>query len=196
MGAAEKLKYTLEEYLQMELENDTRYEFYDGELFPVTDASIAHNQILANTQFEITSGLRKNAKGCQSLSSTQKIHAKKNSLYCYPDLVIVCGKIETLEGQKDVITNPIVLVEVLSPSTRNYDLGDKFRLYTDIPTLKEYICISSERILIEKFEILNGFWTLKTYSELTDSMTINSLDQTIQLSEIYTNVDFTLDITI
>ncbi len=196
MGASEKIKYTLEEYLRMELENDTRYEFYDGQLFSITDASIAHNQILANTQFEISSGLRKNTKGCQSLSSTQKIYVKKNSLYCYPDVVIICGKIETLEDQKDVITNPIVLVEVLSPSTRNYDLGVKFRLYRDIPTLKEYICISSERILIEKFEILNGFWTLKTYSELTESMMVNALEQPISLSEIYSNVDFTLGITI
>ncbi len=193
MGAAEKLKYTLKEYLQMELENDTRYEFYDGELFPVTDASIAHNQIVSSTSNALYNRLA--AKSCNVLSSTQKIHVKKNSLYCYPDLVIVCGKIETLEDQKDVITNPIVLIEVLSPSTRNYDLGDKFRLYRDIPTLKEYICISSERILIEKFEILNGFWTLKTYSELTDSMMLNSLDQTITLAEIYSNVDFTLGIT-
>ncbi len=188
MGAAEKLKYTLQEYLQMELENDTRYEFYDGELFPVTDASIAHNQIVSSTSNALYSSL--NQKGCNVLSSTQKVHVKKNSLYCYPDLVIVCGKIETLEEQKDIITNPIVLIEVLSAFTRNYDLGDKFRLYRDIPSLKEYICISPERVLVEKFEILNGFWTLKSFSQLTDCMTINSLGLTIGLDEIYRGIDF------
>lgn len=192
MGAAEKLKYSVDEYLKMELENDTRYEFYDGELFEVTDSSIPHNQALANTQFELTSKFRKDGRSCQALTSTQKVHVKKNSLYCYPDIVIVCNNIETLEGHNDIITNPVVLIEVLSPSTRDYDTGGKFRLYRDIPTLQEYICISSEEILIEKFDRKEDFWAIKTYKDITDSFPIHSLNIILNLSEIYRQVDFSL----
>ena len=105
-----------------------------------------------------------------------------------------CGRIETLADHDDIITNPILIVEILSASTLDYDRGEKFRLYRSIPTLKEYICISSLEMSIEKYNRGNNdFWTFKEYNDDADIIPVESLDITILLSKIYEKVDFTLN---
>ena len=105
-----------------------------------------------------------------------------------------CGRIETLADHDDIITNPILIVEILSASTLDYDRGEKFRLYRSIPTLKEYICISSLEMSIEKYNRGNNdFWTFKEYNDAADIIPVESLDITILLAKIYEKVDFTLN---
>jgi Uma2 family endonuclease len=195
MGAVEKLKYTVDEYLELDKEGEKdgkRYEFHDGDTFIISDASIPHNQVLSGFSGALSQALKQ--RNCHVLTSTQKINVATRSFYCYPDIVVNYGKIETLEKHRDIITNPVVIIEVLSASTQNYDRGEKFRLYRTIPSLQEYICISSLEISLEKYNRgIHGFWTLKEYNNLQEQIVIDSLDITITLEEVYDKVDFELN---
>ena len=184
------LKYTEEEYLEMEEKSLEKHEFYKGEIFAMAGASIPHNQITRNALSAVDEFLRKSGK-CQIFPSDLKIHSLGNSLYTYPDLSIICGEIETLGKNKSVVTNPSVLIEVLSKSTQDYDRGGKFKLYRDIPSLKEYILISSFQTQVEKYEKqTDGKWLFEEYKSENDLLKINSIDFEISIKEFYRNVIF------
>ncbi|MFP5042811.1 Uma2 family endonuclease [Parasediminibacterium sp. JCM 36343] len=195
MGAAEKLYFTLEEYLALEEEGEKysiRHEFHDGEIFIISDSSIAHNQALMGAIIGLTTALKD--KPCQVVTSTQKVHVQTESFYCYPDIVVVCDPIETLEGHKDIITNPTLLIEILSPFTMDYDRGEKFRLYRNIPTLEEYICISSLQVSVEKYTRQNSTqWLFEEYTSINDIVTIEKMGISLSLAGIYEKVDFSLN---
>jgi Uma2 family endonuclease len=189
MNTAPILKYTAEEYLALEEKSLEKHEFYQGEIFAMAGASIEHNQVVKNTLFTIEEHLRKSSK-CQIFPSDLKIHSLGNSLYTYPDLSIICGEIEILENNKNVVTNPTVLIEVLSESTQDYDRGGKFKLYRDILSLKEYMLISSLEILVEKYnKQLEGTWVLHEYKNLEDLVEINSISFSLRVAELYRNVN-------
>ncbi len=189
MSAAPILKYSIAEYLQNEEKSLEKHEYYQGEVFAMAGASIPHNQIVANTLIDIGSYL--NGKKCRIFPSDLKIHVKANSLFTYPDLSIVCGKVETLENHKDIVTNPTILIEVLSPTTQDYDRGGKFKLYRDIPSLKEYILISSLEVLVEKYnKQADGTWVLHEYKAEKNLFTIAPIDMTAELKSLYRNVEF------
>ena len=152
--------------------------------------SIEHNQITRNTMSLIDEYLRKGDK-CQIFPSDLKIHAITNSLYTYPDLSIVCGKTETLPNKKNIVTNPSVLIEVLSKTTQDYDRGAKFKLYRDIESLKEYILISSLETLVEKYDKqVDGSWVLHEYKNVANTFTTTSIDLLITVKDLYRNVNF------
>lgn len=191
MSAALELRSSFEDYLEIESSGDKRYEFYDGELFEVENASIAHNRVLANTFGEITSYLK--SKTCEAFAANLKVHVKRNSLTSFPDITIVCGPLQTLKGHNDIVTNPTVIFEIISASTGDYDHGTKFRLYRDLQSLKEYILIDSLQMLVEKFTKKdNGFWTMHEYKLPEDVLLITSIDFQITLSDIYRRVEFEL----
>jgi Uma2 family endonuclease len=107
-------------------------------------------------------------------------------LFTYPDISVICGDIVTSEADQNTAILPTVLIEILSPSTRNYDRGDKFKLYRDIPSLKEYVLIDSESILAEVWAINEkGHWELTEYKSLNDSLLFHSLKLNVELSDIY-----------
>jgi Uma2 family endonuclease len=190
MNAEPILKYTAEEYLELEETSLEKNEFYKGEIFAMAGGSIEHNQITRNTMSVIDGYLSK-ADKCQIFPSDLKIHALTNSLFTYPDLSIVCGKIETLLNKKDIVTNPSVLIEVLSATTQDYDRGAKFKLYRDIESLKEYILISSLETLVEKYDKqADGSWVLYEYKNQTDTFTITSIDLLVTVKDLYRNVAF------
>ncbi len=190
MSAAPVLKYSIEEYLTLEDNSVDKNEYYQGEIFAMSGASIQHNQIVRNTLSAIDKCLEK-SQTCEVFPSDLKIHSKTNSLFTYPDLSIVCNKIETLEKRKDIVTNPTVLIEVLSPSTKDYDRGSKFMLYRDIESLKEYIIISSMDMLVEKYDKQkDDTWLLHTYKNENDLITITSINLQIELKSLYRKVVF------
>lgn len=191
MSAAPELRYSFEDYLEIESSGDKRYEFYDGGLFEVENASISHNRILANSFGKIAAFL--DGKTCEPFATNLKVHVKKNSLTSFPDITIVCGPLETLKGHKDIVTNPSVIFEIISASTGDYDHGTKFQLYRGLPSLTEYILIDSLKMLIEKFTKQdNGFWTMHEYKLPGEVLTINSINFHLPLSDIYRNVEFEL----
>lgn len=190
MSAIPIIKYSIAEYLEAEEKSLEKNEFYQGEIFAMAGGSIPHNQIVSNTLADINAYLR-GGKKCQVFPSDLRIYIEANTLFTYPDLSIVCGEIETLENHKNNVTNPSVLIEVLSPSTADYDRGGKFKLYRDIPRLKEYILISSTEILIEKYEKQqDGSWVLHEYKNATDLFTISTIALQVQVDRFYDNVVF------
>jgi Uma2 family endonuclease len=190
MSAIPILKYSVEEYLEIEEKSLEKHEFYQGEIFAMAGASIEHNHIVRNALLSIGNFL--SGKGsCDIFPSDLRIYIEANSLFTYPDLSIICGEIQTLENYKDNVTNPSVLIEVLSPSTADYDRGGKFKLYRDIPSLKEYILISSTEILIEKYEKQSdGTWVLHEYKNATDIFTISTIGLQLAVNSFYENVVF------
>lgn len=189
MNANALRKYSISEYLEMESVSLEKHEYYQGEVFSMADASINHNKITRNALISVGNHLIKN-NNCQIFPSDLKIYIPSNSLITYPDLSIICGEIETMEGEEDIVTNPKVIIEVLSKSTQDNDRGGKFKLYRDILSLQEYILISSYEIYVEK-HIRNpdGSWLLTTYENREASILIDSIDYNIPLTELYRNTN-------
>ena len=177
-------KYTIEEYLQMEETSAEKHEYYQGEIFAMSGAKVQHNMISLNIALALGNKLK--GKTCKPFNSDQRIYVEKNSLFTYPDISIVCGDPETRNNDELNLVNPTVIIEVLSSSTKNYDRGEKFKLYRDIPTLKEHILVDSESINVEAFYINDtGHWELTEYKNIQDTLFIKAIQSSFQLSEIY-----------
>ena len=150
--AYSKQKMSIQEYLEMENAADEKHEYYKGEIFAMSGAKMPHNRIASNLLIAL--GLKLKGKKCQPYGSDARIHIETNTLFTYPDISIICGEVITLNNDDYNVLNPIVIIEVLSKSTKNYDRGEKFKLYRDIVTLKEYILVDSESMHIEIFRLI------------------------------------------
>jgi Uma2 family endonuclease len=182
--AYDKHKVSIEEYLEMENASMEKHEYYKGEIFAMSGAKVPHNTIVGN--FFIALGQKLKGKSCKPYGSDQRIHIQSNTLFTYPDISIICGEIITLNNDDYNVLNPTVIVEVLSNSTKNYDRGEKFKLYRDIPTLREYILVDSETIHIEVFRLNeNNHWELEEYDAAENFLSVKAIDEKIALSEIY-----------
>jgi len=178
------------DYLEAERKAVEKHEYYKGEVFAMSGASIAHNVIASNCIIDM--GQKLKGKKCRPFGSDLRIHIPKNSLFTYPDISIVCGEVKTTDSYLDTATNPSVLIEILSPSTRDYDKGGKFTLYRDIDTLQEYILIDSETIMVEKFiRNADNSWQLTEYKSIDQSISITTVGIELLLSVLYEDVKFT-----
>jgi len=183
-----KQKISIEEYLEMENEAMEKHEYYQGEIFAMSGAKVPHNTVTKNLSGILFGKLK--GKKCQPYGSDQRIHIPSNTLFTYPDISIICGEIITLNNDEYNVLNPSVIIEVLSKSTKNYDRGEKFKLYRDISTLKEYILVDSETIHIEVFRLNeNNHWELEEYDSIENFLFIKAIDEKIDLSEIYEGVN-------
>jgi len=181
----------VEDYLKAEREGTEKHEYYKGEIFAMSGALRAHNEIFSNVFTGIGNKLK--GKGCKPYGSDQRIHIPKNTLYTYPDITIICGKMETTDNTFDTATNPTVIIEILSKTTKNYDRGNKFALYREIDSLKEYIMIDSENISVEQFtKGEDGTWLLKEYKKQNALLTVPVLNISLSLIDIYEDVNFSL----
>lgn len=192
MSTAPALKYkSIEEYLELEEKSLEKNEYYQGEIFAMAGASFAHNQIVRNALTALDNFLR-NTK-CQVFPSDLKVHIESNSLFTYPDLSIICGKPEFWNSRIDTILNPSVIIEVLSPATKDYDHGEKFTLYRNIPSLKEYILISSTEVRLEQYiKQAPNEWKFIEYQSAEEQITIAAVSFSTLLQEFYRDVDFSL----
>lgn len=182
-----KQKFTIEEYLAMEEAATEKHEYYKGEIFAMSGPKVPHNTISINMLVELGNKLK--GKKCRPFSSNQRIHIEANTLFTYPDISIICGEPETLNNDNWNILNPAVIIEVLSPSTKNYDRGEKFKLYRDIPTLKEYILVDSGTIHIEIFRLNeSNHWELEEYNAAEEMLYIKTINENIALADIYAGV--------
>lgn len=182
-----KRKLTIEEYLEFEQTSEEKHEYYKGEIFAMSGSKVPHNTIAMNLSGILVQKLK--GKSCRPYNSDQRIYIPQNSLFTYPDISIICGKAETKDNDDWNILNPTVIIEVLSKSTRDYDMGGKFALYRDIPSLKEYILVDSESLNVYAFHINeSGHWELQEYRQIEDVLPIKVLDLTIPLVEIYEEV--------
>ncbi len=180
--AYNKTKLSIEEYLSFERASAEKHEFFQGEVFAMAGAGNLHNIIFSNLFGELTIQLK--GKSCYPYGSDMRIYIPHNTLFTYPDISIFCN--EPNQFEEDNLTNPTVLIEILSPSTKNYDRGDKFKLYRDIPSLKEYMLVDSESINIEAFRINPAkHWELEEYKKIDEVLSVPTLELTIPVKEIY-----------
>ena len=178
-----------EQYLEMERASEVKHEYYKGEVFAMSGASKAHNDISYNIYRLVAPPLH--GKGCKLYGSDFRIHVPEHSLFTYPDFSIVCGKAETSEIYTDNLTNPAVIIEILSKSTGNYDRGMKFSFYRTIKTLQEYILIDSTSIIVESYTRQgDNSWLLKEFKHLSDSFFISTIGLTLYSKDIYDDVSF------
>ena len=182
--------FSVENYLDFERIQVERHEFLDGSVYAMAGESPNHSTICFNLNTIV--GLQLRGKSCRGFSPNMKIATNEKGLYSYPDLAVVCGQPTFYDGKKDVITNPTVIVEVLSPSTEHYDRGEKFLRYTNqIETLQTYILISQDKPFIEVYSRqLNSGWERKEFAGLEALMKIDSIECEIALDELYDLVEF------
>lgn len=188
--AYEKQKYTIEEYLQMERASEVKHEYYQGEIFAMAGASNRHNVISSNLIAELHSRLK--TSPCFPYGSDMRIHIPENTLFTYPDISIICGEIKTFDKDKDTALQPIILIEILSKTTRDYDRGGKFKLYRDIPTIKEYMLVDSENIGVEIFrKNEHNHWELEEYKNLKEIVSLPAIGVSVSMKDIYARTKLT-----
>jgi Uma2 family endonuclease len=181
---------TEEQYLEHDRAAEHKSEYYDGEMFAMAGAGLAHNRIVVNTGASLHAQLR--GKPCEALPSDMRTRIGSAARYAYPDVTVVCGKPEVLDHRKDILLNPTVIVEVLSPSTAAFDHGFKFDMYTAIPSLREYVLIATDRVSVEVFARQpDGRWLLTKALRIEDAVELESVGCRLSLSDIYDRVEFT-----
>lgn len=176
------------EYLAFERASSTKHEYYNGRVYAMTGAKEFHNIIVANTIASLHSQLR--TKPCRVYPSDMRIKVLQTGLNTYPDVVVVCGQTQFTDAVHDCITNPVVIIEVLSSSTERYDRGMKAQHYRTIETLRDYILIAQDAQHVEHFSRQqDGAWTLREADGLATSITLTSIACVLQLQDIYEKVD-------
>lgn len=187
-----KNKFSEEEYLDIERTAIARHEFYQGEIFhmyghgellAMSGAAHDHNEIFTNLFGELCARLK--GSSCKPYGPDKRLHIPQNTLYTYPDISVYCNTPSTKHGAV-YSENPTVIIEILSPSTRQYDMGAKFELYKAIPALKEYILADAKEMAVYVHRInTSGDWETTIYRGEEEAVTIKSLGVAIFLHEIY-----------
>jgi Uma2 family endonuclease len=184
--AYNKRKYTIDEYLEIENAATEKHEYYRGEIFAMSGAKLNHNVISSN--LIIALGAQLKGGSCRPFGSDMRVHIPSNTLFTYPDLSIVCGDPQSRNNDDMNFLNPTIIVEIMSPSTKNYDRKDKFELYKEIPTLREYILVDSLSMLVEAWYLQDGSWTLKEYNSPNEDLHLRSVSVSVLLAEVYNGV--------
>lgn len=196
MTAQPKHKYTLEEYYALERESEQKFEYWDGNVWTMSGASISHNRIVRNIVRRLDERLEKS--GCEAFPSDARIYVPNFPPYRYPDASALCGKAEIKTiGGLEMLLNPQLIVEVLSASTEAFDRGDKFDYYKSIPSFSEYLLVSQKRPFVSQFvKKSENVWILSEFKSLEDVVKLKFAPCRLKLSEIYRDVTFEPDLTI
>jgi Uma2 family endonuclease len=192
MSALPKPRYTLEEYFALELESELKYEYWHGEVFVMSGASPQHERIVRNTLTGLDIAL--DGRPCEAFPSNLRVKVPASPPYRYPDLTALCGEqiYETIGGLQ-VLTNPMLIAEVLSPSTESFDRGDKFDYYQSIASFCEYLLLAQDRPHVGHYiKQSDGRWLYEIVQGMDARLEIESLGCALSLSRIYRNVDFAL----
>ncbi|MEK6304554.1 MAG: Uma2 family endonuclease [Acidobacteriota bacterium] len=191
--------YTEDEYLALERASQERREYLDGQIYLMAGESPAHGTICTNLTAEIAYQLK--GQRCQVWSKDTKVRSgpipksrySAQGLYSFPDLVVACGEAQYLDEHRDVLVNPKVIIEVLSPSTEAFDRGEKFARYREhLDSLTDYVVVAQSMPLVEHFSRQsNGEWVIAAKAtELSGSVVLSSIDCTLRLSEVYDRIAF------
>lgn len=182
--------YSPEEYLAYERASDEKHEYVNGEIFAMSGASFRHVRISGNISASLTIQLKD--KKCQTFQSDLRVHIPATGLYTYPDVLVVCGEIRAVEdGYHDTLLNPSVIIEVLSPSTAEYDRGAKFDHYKTIESLKEYVLVWQEKKRAARYtRQVDGGWLLNDFIGENVDIELGSVGCTLTMDEIYDKVEF------
>ncbi|HYY93264.1 MAG TPA: Uma2 family endonuclease [Pyrinomonadaceae bacterium] len=180
---------TPDEYLAAERLSESRSEYLDGVVCPMPGASLKHIQIVSNITAELSLQLR--ARPCRVLPIDLKVRLPDSRKFFYPNLSVVCGEPQFHDERRDIILNPLLVVEVLSKSTEAFDRGAKFQAYQTLESLKEYVLVAQDQPFVEQFvRQADAKWTYTSGAGLESSFSLPSVECTLNLSAVYDKVDF------
>lgn len=193
MTAQPAAKLTPQEYLDIERRNPVKSEYWYGDMFAMAGTGEAHNLIVLNVGAELRAQLK--GKPCRVYPSDMRVRIPRRPSYKYPDVSVVCGKPRFEDDHNDILLNPILIVEILSPSSERYDRGEKFREYRAIDSLQEYLLISQDQPLIERYvrQEQTRFWMLSDAAGLDECLQLESIACELALAEVYDRVEFPTD---
>lgn len=190
MQLTQKQYYTPEEYLKLEATADYKSEYIEGKIIPMAGASINHNRITGNFYAELNFAFRQQDK-YEVFNSDIRLWIPQRLIYTYPDVMIIADEPEFFNNRTDTITNPQVIIEVLSKSTKGYDREDKFAAYRTIPSFQEYLLIDQTRIHVEQFSKTGKKrWNLFEYDEEDENISLVTVPLEISLQNLYNKVKF------
>lgn len=178
-----------EEYLELDRQSEFRNEYAFGEMVAMAGGSPTHSRIAANLVLAV--GRRLEGTRCEFFESSLRVCVDDRSFYAYPDFTVVCGDLKFIDSRRDTITNPKLVAEVISPSTRDYDLGSKARMYARVASLDEILLIEQDRVQVERWQRQpNQQWTVSNTSGIDAVLNLSVIGCEVPLSEIYRNVTF------
>ena len=187
---AVKQNYTLEEYAELEKNSEERLEYFEGNVWSMAGASPIHEDLVANLITELKNNLR--GRGCRVFGSNLRVKVPVYQPYRYPDVTALREQpiYENFYGL-EVLTNPALIVEILSPSTVDFDLSDKFTYYKSIESFTEYLLVALDRPHVALYTKQNeNEWLHREYNSLDGEVYLSSLDCKISLAEIYADIEF------
>jgi Uma2 family endonuclease len=187
----EPKNYTLREYLAKEERSKHKHEFHNGQIIRMPGSKFKHNEISANIITAIKIAVKPLEQKYRVATSDQKIYIAVLDKALYADALVICEAPEYWEDRNDLIVNPLLIVEVASKGTRNYDRGDKFMSYRLLPSFQEYILVEQDNPLVESwYRAKPNTWEITNETDLIKSITLRSIGVSISLEDIYENIDF------
>jgi Uma2 family endonuclease len=190
MSTQPKQRFTLEEYFELERTSEERWEYFNGEVFCMSGVSPNHARIQVNATTALDTKM--GSRGCSIFPADMRIKVPAAAPYRYGDVSVLCDEpIFEKIGGVESLTNPVVIIEILSPSTEAYDRGDKFTYYKSIPSLREYLLVAQHRPHITHYvKEVGETWKYEELNDMTSELALPSIDSALSLSDIYRNVTF------
>ena len=178
---------TPQDYLAWERQQDTRHEFFDGEVFAMTGASRAHNLVCLNIAASLHTQLR--GTPCEVYNNDMRVKVSETGMYTYPDIVAACAEPRFEDAEVNTLLNPVLIIEVLSDSTEQYDRGAKFRHYRTLPSLQDYLLVAQSECRVEHYaRETSSHWLLTKYGDPEDTLDLAAVGCRLLLREIYQRV--------
>jgi Uma2 family endonuclease len=183
MSTAVEVRYTPEQYLALERKAEFRSEYIDGGIYPMSGARSPHIDIVVALARIISTWLID--RPGHVYTNDMRVYAASARLFTYPDVVVVEGEPQLLDDEFDTLLNPAVIIEVLSPSTEDYDRGDKFARYRRLDTLREYILVAQDQVRVERYTRQGEEWPLTAFTGLDDVLRLESIGCDVPLRQVY-----------
>lgn len=179
-------RYTPEEYLELERKAEFKSEYYNGYITAMSGATRKHNLVTGNIFAQIHGQLE--GRPCEVYMGDMRVRTSPTGLYTYPDVVVCCGGPVFLDATLDTLLNPTVIFEVLSPSTSDYDRGEKFNRYKWIDELREYLVAEQDRVLVEHFVRRGDEWVRTEYRDMEQTIVLESIGCSLSVRRMYEKV--------
>ena len=182
--------FTIEEYLELEAHSLSKHEYHNGKIIEMAGGTTTHNELSGKLITQLNIAIDANDAVFKVYSSDMKIWVEKFNRFLYPDAVTIALKPELYNNRRDIITNPLLVVEVTSPSSQGYDNNSKFGYYRSIPSFSEYLLVSQEQHHVSRFfREAPDLWRTSDYYNLEDMIPLQSMGLEIPMMGIYKGVD-------
>ena len=184
--------YSVEAYLAIEVESEFRNEYRNGEIVPMAGGLPNHNRVTLNMASVLNFAFK--GKPYEVFAMDQRLWIPKKRIHTYPDVMVIQGQLELQTGRKDTVMNPLLIVEVLSKSTADYDRQEKFRAYRTVPNFQEYVLIDQYSQHIEHYvKVSAKKWNLQEYDETDTVVKLVTIDLEVSIADIYDKVEFAVE---